>query len=157
MCCTCRLPASTQVMGMWGLNLDRLWTWCSHSLSPVGQWVGFRCPNLCPLCHPSPLPPDVNLPGPGNFSHGPTCGASGGPQKGLRREEAEEQEADASYHGHVPPGLPSLTFFDVYSLPFLRFFSMCLDFIFQGEKESAQQMSILQEVGIVFFLSCPQG
>lgn len=43
---------------------------------------------------------------------------------------------------------------------FLRFFSsVCLFFIiFQNkEKENTQEMGILQEVRILFFLSCPQG
>lgn len=45
-----------------------------------------------------------------------------------------------------------LSFFEI-------FFSVCLFFIiFQDkEKESTQQMGILQEVRILFFLSCPQG
>lgn len=50
-------------------------------------------------------------------------------------------------------------FLEFYSFPFLRFFSVCLFFIiFQHkEKESTQQMGILQEVRILFFLSCPWG
>lgn len=54
------------------------------------------------------------------------------------------------------PGLPSLAFLEFYSLFFFEiFFSVCLFFIiFQDkEKESTQQMGILQEVRILF--SCP--
>lgn len=49
-----------------------------------------------------------------------------------------------------------LTFLEFYSFAFLRFFSMCLFFIIfhNKEKESTQEMGILQEVRILFFLSC---
>lgn len=61
--------------------------------------------------------------------------------------------------GQPSLGLPSCAFLEFYSFPFLRFFSVCLFFIiFQHkEKESTQQMGILQEVRILFFLSCPWG
>lgn len=43
-----------QVMGLWGLNLKRLWTSCplagpKPELSPVGQWASFLCPSLRPF------------------------------------------------------------------------------------------------------------
>ena len=79
------------------------------------------------------------------------------PGPGPRREEAEAQGADAlALRGQAPPGLPSLAFLEFYSFSFFEiFFSVCLFFIiFQDkEKESTQQMGILQEVRILF--SCP--
>lgn len=55
-----------------------------------------------------------------------------------------------------------LAFLEFYSFPLLRFlFSVCVFIIiiiisFQDEKENTQQMGILQEVQILFFLFFPQ-
>lgn len=86
------------------------------------------------------------------------------PPIGLRAPtEGAEKRGGRGAGGSAPVvGLlsaPSFAFLEFYSFPFLRFFSVCLFFIiFQHkEKESTQQMGILQEVRILFFLSCPWG
>lgn len=58
-----------------------------------------------------------------------------------------------------PPLGPAIRLLRVLFLSFFEIFSVCLFFIiFQHkEKESTQQMGILQEVRILFFLSCPWG
>lgn len=91
------------------------------------------------------------LPRPGTSSYGLACRAEV-PEPGR----GEGQEAGPLRAPSQPLPLASLEF---YSFPFLRFFSVCLFFIiFQDkEKESTQPMGILQEVRILFFLSCPEG
>lgn len=80
----------------------------------------------------------------------------GEPLGGGKRPSSGRQ---TPHHGWVSPGLPSLIFLEFYSFPFFEIFSVCLFFIvFQDKaKESTQQMGILQEVRILFFLSCPGG
>lgn len=143
-----------QALGLWGLNLDRRWASCPNCWAQARREPSG--PFLCPSLRPSG-PPETP-PRPDTFSHGPTCGAWGAP---LRGQEGKRLRSGRQppHRGQVFPGLPSLTFLEFYSFPFLRFFSVCLFFIiFQDtEKESTQQMGILQEVRILFCLSCPRG
>lgn len=83
-----------QVMGLWGLNLERLWT--SYSLAgpkpelgPVGQWASFLCLSLRPFWpHRDPTYAWHLL----SWTH---LWGLGSPTEGPRRDEAEEREADA--------------------------------------------------------------
>lgn len=96
--------------------------------------------SLCPGLRPS-----------GPFSQTLALGL-GSPPRGRRG-----WRAGGSAHQAGLPRPPITRLLRVLSLPFFEIFFRVLFFIiFQDkEKESTQQMGILQEVRILFFLSCP--